>query len=305
MAPETRHWLKSMTDWVLSVRDPAAAVRWYTTALGAQRGSGYDTYLTVEGNDFWIAHDQRAVEPGNVTIFVGDPDRLVARAVAAGATADAAGIRDRAEPWGSQRRGEFVDPFGHRWIVSDESPLRSHGPGRVHHMDYITTVVDQLVAAGMRIGYIIDRSTDTPSGPGSPRQGERTRAIIEGDYHLGEQFLDDDWPKRAALIYIDNWRSWPWAGYDDMEADLRWDEEYAWVVTKTDEAVHSGPGRGRWESRYALGLGLVPDPTEVALDVALLFNDEWSRYDPRPRLLRGATTPDPVLEAALSAYLPG
>jgi uncharacterized glyoxalase superfamily protein PhnB len=29
-------------------------------------------------------------------------------------------------PWGIHRQGSFVDPFGHLWLVGDESPLRPH-----------------------------------------------------------------------------------------------------------------------------------------------------------------------------------
>jgi uncharacterized glyoxalase superfamily protein PhnB len=26
-------------------------------------------------------------------------------------------------PWGVHRQGGFTDPFGHRWLVGDKSPL--------------------------------------------------------------------------------------------------------------------------------------------------------------------------------------
>jgi PhnB protein len=29
-------------------------------------------------------------------------------------------------PWGVHRQGGFLDPFGHRWLVGDTSPLRRH-----------------------------------------------------------------------------------------------------------------------------------------------------------------------------------
>jgi hypothetical protein len=33
-------------------------------------------------------------------------------------------IRDHEAPWGAHRQGAFVDPFGHKWLVGDRSPLR-------------------------------------------------------------------------------------------------------------------------------------------------------------------------------------
>ena len=32
-------------------------------------------------------------------------------------------IRDHQMPWGTHRQGGFIDPFGHIWLVGDESPL--------------------------------------------------------------------------------------------------------------------------------------------------------------------------------------
>jgi uncharacterized glyoxalase superfamily protein PhnB len=59
-------------------------------------------------------------------VFVDDPDSFVARAVAAGADGSVDRIRDHQMPWGTHRQGGFVDPFGHKWLVGDRSPLTSH-----------------------------------------------------------------------------------------------------------------------------------------------------------------------------------
>lgn len=58
-----------------------------------------------------------------------DPETLIARAVAAGASAGSAVVEHRT-PWGIHRQGGFRDPFGHNWSVGDRSPLnptRTHG----------------------------------------------------------------------------------------------------------------------------------------------------------------------------------
>jgi uncharacterized glyoxalase superfamily protein PhnB len=47
--------------------------------------------------------------------------------VAAGADGDDE-VRDHETPWGPHRQGGFTDPFGHRWLVGDRSPLKPH-PG--------------------------------------------------------------------------------------------------------------------------------------------------------------------------------
>lgn len=56
-------------------------------------------------------------------MFCDDPDGLIARALAAGASGSVDDIRDHAAPWGPHRQGHFVDPFGHMWLVGDRSPL--------------------------------------------------------------------------------------------------------------------------------------------------------------------------------------
>ena len=61
-----------------------------------------------------------------VEVFCDDPDAFIARALEAGARGSASGIRSHAMPWGPHRQGSFVDPFGHKWLVGDRSPLSRH-----------------------------------------------------------------------------------------------------------------------------------------------------------------------------------
>lgn len=115
----------------LTVHDAAAAIDWYVAALGAvETGERYPNEdgsigfaaLDVEGATFYVsdeAHEYHAYAPRTVgqstvslVLDVDDVDAVFARAVAAGATVD----RAPADA-GDERRGWFVDPFGHHWAV--------------------------------------------------------------------------------------------------------------------------------------------------------------------------------------------
>jgi hypothetical protein len=56
--------------------------------------------------------------------MVAVPDSFVARAVEAGANGSIDPVRDHRAPWGTHRQDGFIDPFGHKWLVGDTSPLR-------------------------------------------------------------------------------------------------------------------------------------------------------------------------------------
>jgi PhnB protein len=121
---------------MLIVADADAAVAWYKDALGATElwNLGGVAGLEIEGAPFFL----HAVNPHNpaedspsglgvtstrIEVFVGDPDSLIERAIAAGATAGAA-VEEHDTPWGKHRQGSFHDPFGHNWSIGDRSPLR-------------------------------------------------------------------------------------------------------------------------------------------------------------------------------------
>ncbi|HEY2438076.1 MAG TPA: VOC family protein [Solirubrobacteraceae bacterium] len=120
---------------MLIVTDAEAAVVWYKHALGAKElwNLGGVAGLEVAGAAFFL-HE---VNPRNPTetdpqhvgktsvrieLFVEDPDAVLERALAAGATPGSA-IEDHETPWGNHRQGGFKDPFGHNWSVGDTSPL--------------------------------------------------------------------------------------------------------------------------------------------------------------------------------------
>jgi PhnB protein len=130
----------------LSVRRGRAAVEFYKTAFGAvevYRVNGTDQHedvvaqLSVGNASFWVSDESPA--HGNfspeslggattrVLLIVEDPESVVARAVAAGAT--------RIYPVGEEHGwllGRIEDPFGHHWEIGKPLvpwPPAGGGPG--------------------------------------------------------------------------------------------------------------------------------------------------------------------------------
>jgi PhnB protein len=112
----------------LWVDTPLEALSFYETAFGAtvlhRVGDGNDivAQLAVGDAAFWVAspsptmkrHSPRAIDgaTGRTLLVVEDPDRVVRRAVAAGA--------EEASPVSNEhgwRLGRIVDPFGHEWEI--------------------------------------------------------------------------------------------------------------------------------------------------------------------------------------------
>ena len=154
----------------LAVADGAAALAWYATALGA-----VEDYRVV-GPDGRVGHAEIAIgaarfmlsdeypemgvpspttlggTPVTLHLTVPDVDALYARAVAAGATAQS---EPADQPHGS-RHGTLVDPYGHRWMLSQ--PLepfdleafrrRTEGSG----FEVVGTGPDDTVTAADRPG---------------------------------------------------------------------------------------------------------------------------------------------------------
>lgn len=119
---------------MLAVPDAPAASAWYQRALGATElwNRGSVVGLQVLGAPVFLAqpegeHRRSPADLGSTTtrveVFTDDPDALLEQAAAAGANYHDP-VRDHETPWGTHRQGGFVDPFGHVWLVGDESPLR-------------------------------------------------------------------------------------------------------------------------------------------------------------------------------------
>jgi PhnB protein len=125
---------------MLAVSDASAAARWYAQALGATTlwDLGGVVGMTVEGAPFFLGEPEHngwdtpataGTRTVRIEVFVDDPDAFIAGAAAAGADATIDPVRDHQMPWGTHRQGGFLDPFGHKWLVGDRSPLARHEPG--------------------------------------------------------------------------------------------------------------------------------------------------------------------------------
>ncbi len=88
---------------MLIVSDAEAAVAWYS-------------------NPSEDSPDRLGVTSTRIELFVDDPDGVMTRAIAAGASPGSE-LEDHQVPGGTHRQGGFRDPFGHNWSVGDRSPL--------------------------------------------------------------------------------------------------------------------------------------------------------------------------------------
>ena len=119
---------------MLAVPDAPTAVDWYKKALGATElwNLGSVVGLEIAGAPFFLheptsnGFDSPAAigtTTVRVEVFVDDPDTYVERAIKAGADGALDPVRVHEMPWGTHRQGGFHDPFGHKWLVGDKSPL--------------------------------------------------------------------------------------------------------------------------------------------------------------------------------------
>ena len=118
---------------MLAVPSAQAAADWYERGLGATRlwDLGSVVGLEIDGAPFFLHEvtsgfdtpQKLGATTVRVEVFSDDPDAFIARAVGAGAAGSLSDIRDHDVPWGMHRQGGFTDPFGHRWLVGDKSPL--------------------------------------------------------------------------------------------------------------------------------------------------------------------------------------
>jgi PhnB protein len=122
---------------MLAVADAPAALEWYKRALGATElwnlGSvigmeiqGAPIFLGEPENNGWETPVKLGLPSVRIEVFCDDPDSFIARAVAEGANGSIDPIRNHEAPWGVHRQGSFIDPFGHKWLVGDRSPLARH-----------------------------------------------------------------------------------------------------------------------------------------------------------------------------------
>ena len=122
---------------MLAVPDARAALAWYKRALGAtelwnlvtvvgMEIDGAPIFLGEPEQNGWETPAKLGAPSARVELFCDNPDAFIARAVEAGANGSLDRVRNHQMPWGSHRQGGFIDPFGHKWLVGDRSPLSRH-----------------------------------------------------------------------------------------------------------------------------------------------------------------------------------
>ena len=133
MPPQDRPAVISL---MLAVADAPQALTWYKRALGAtelwnlesvvgMEVLGAPIFLGQPSGNGWATPTSLGAPSVRIEVFCDDPDAFIARAVAAGAKNDDP-VRNHEMPWGTHRQGSFVDPYDHRWLVGDRSPLTRH-----------------------------------------------------------------------------------------------------------------------------------------------------------------------------------
>ena len=116
----------------ITVRDAAAALEFYKTALGAAEVMRFDTpdgrvaHAEIQiGNSRVMLGDECPVmgnkspqslggTTGGLCVYVEDCDAVFGRAVAAGATV----MKPPADQFYGDRSGTVIDPFGHAWTIA-------------------------------------------------------------------------------------------------------------------------------------------------------------------------------------------
>ena len=113
---------------MLAVTDAPAALEWYKRALGANElwNLGSVVGMEIDGAPIFLGQPENNGWDVPEKLGAPYPDSFIARAVAAGATGNLDRIRNHEMPWGCHRQGDFIDPFGHKWLVGDRSPLTRH-----------------------------------------------------------------------------------------------------------------------------------------------------------------------------------
>jgi len=124
--------VKTMLAPMLTVKNGAAAVDYYTKAFGAEVIDRIDTpdgsliiaILSINGASFFVSEevaDKNNISPESISgkttvrleLEIPDPDSFAKSAIAHGAK-EMFPVKDR--DYG-RRDGRIVDPFGHQWVI--------------------------------------------------------------------------------------------------------------------------------------------------------------------------------------------
>ena len=251
----------------LTARDAAAALDWYAEAFGAVeqfRVVGDDGRLghaefTIGGARFMLSDEYPEMDvkapstlggtPIMLHLDVTDVDATYARAVAAGATA----LREPADQPHGARHGTLLDPYGHRWMLSqqlepvdlDGYAARSQGSGfTVQHgpragqpyVDGIWTVVTyDDVDAGIRF------VTEVLGFEELVMVRDDAGGIVHSEYR---------WPE-GGIVQVASW-------VEGNEFIRRPGDQGLYVITADPQAV--------WERCQAAGVEVLRPPEEPHYD---------------------------------------
>ncbi len=247
----------------LTVHDGAAAIEWYVQAFGGEEqlrvvaddGTLGHAEITVGAARFMLSDEHPAlgvVGPrtvGGTTVAihleVDDVDATYARAVAAGATA----LQEPADQPHGARHGTLLDPFGHRWMLSQQVE---------------DVPMDEYAARSAGSGYtVVAPPRQRATGPGGVWASVYYRDAMAGIRFLvdvlgfEEQLVVENPPGSGNVVHSQ--LHWPEGGivspgtYDpDNVYSIPPGQQALYVVTADPQPV--------WERCQAAGVAVVQEP---------------------------------------------
>lgn len=257
----------------LTVGDGVRALDWYADAFGAVeqlRVVGDDGRIghagfTIGGAEFMLSSDYPEIGVHSPTslggtsfaihLTVANADAVFARAVAAGATA----LAEPADQPHGNRHGTLVDPFGHRWTVSQ-----------------VLEPLDVVAYAERAQGSGFDVVAGTPANTGSGgtvgrARGEVWAVVFYEDALAGIRQLVDVFGFGEVMAAVGP------DGTTVVHSELRWPEGHQGLVqvgTYDPASPHAIPPgvqslyvttadpQAVWERCVAAGLEVVQEPYE-------------------------------------------
>jgi PhnB protein len=255
----------------LTATDAVAALDWYAEAFGAVES------FRVVGDDGRIGHAEFAIgdavfmlsdeypemgvespatlggTPTAMHLSVTDVDALYARAVAAGATAQA---EPADQPHGA-RHGTLIDPFGHRWMLSQ--PLEAFD---------LATYAERAAGSAFEV-------VPAAGGGASAPVGGIWGVVSYRDALAGIRFLVDVFGFEEEVVVVGD------DGATVVHSELRWPHGGIVQAGTYEAGNHFMPEPGAPGGLYVI----TPDPHSVwercqAAGVDVIRPPESPHYDP-------------------------
>jgi PhnB protein len=253
----------------LSVTDAARALGWYAEAFGAVeqlRVVGDDgrvghAEITIGATRLMLADEYPEIDvqspqslggtPVLLHLTVPDVDAAFARAVAAGATS----LADPEDQVHGSRHGTLVDPFGHRWMLSQV----------VEELD-VATYAERSQGTGFEVVGLLPGDTVTAADrPGSG--GGIWAAVYYRDGLAGvRQLVDVFGFEEQEVVVADD-------GTTIVHSELRWPEggivqigtytpDHPWAIEPGVQGLYivTADPQSVWERCQAAGLEVMQEP---------------------------------------------